>query len=213
MDVVAEAGDGALALELARRLEPDLMLVDVSMPEMDGLQATRAIKRELPDVAVLVLTAMDEPRSMSQAIEAGAAGYVLKSASTERIIGAVRRTLDGGSPLNQELAMRLIRNLTAGARENGGPAVSARPHSAEPSPLDALTPQEAAVLRLVVRGQTNPKIARRLLISVSTVKKHVHRIMTKLGVSDRTQAAVRALRLGFRAEGDAAEEPVGDARE
>ena len=210
LEVVGEAGNGREALGLCRRLRPDLVLMDVRMPEMDGLQATRAIKAELPSVAVLVVTTYENPDYLFEALKAGAAGYILKDAPKRQLLGSIRRVLDGEAPLNQELAAQLIRRLAEGAdptaqerRQQAGqprqePAVPPRPQGREaPPPLEALTPREVEVLQYLARGQTNPDIARTLSVSRGTVKVHVQHIIAKLGVSDRTQAAIRALDLGL----------------
>ena len=230
IEVIAEAQDGAQALSLCQELEPDLVLMDVRMPVMDGLEATRKIKQQMPHISVMMVTMHENPDYLFEAVKAGAAGYVLKDASGERLLGAVRRTLEGESPLNQELAMRLLTRL---ARErsgegteggSGGVSVVAaeeesRETGAEPlanhpettrseahqagsgesegtrgaEQIESLTPREVEVLRLLSQGQTNPQIAQNLLFSVSTVKAQVRSILSKLGVSDRTQAAVRAI--------------------
>jgi DNA-binding NarL/FixJ family response regulator len=116
LDVIAEANDGQQALTLCRELRPDLVLMDVRMPVMDGLEATRKIKQEMPKTSVMMVTMHENPDYLFEAVKAGAAGYVLKDASGERLLSAVRRTLEGESPLNQELAMRLLRRLS---RESG----------------------------------------------------------------------------------------------
>ncbi len=191
LEVVGEARDGQEALEMCRSLEPDLVLMDVRMPKSDGLEATRAIKEEMPKVSVVMVTMHENPDYLLEAIRAGAAGYILKDAEGERLVGAVRRTLNGESPLNEELAMRLLRSL---AREQEQSSQTA------PEP-PALTAQELEVLRLLALGQTNRQIARSLLSSVSTVKAHVRGTISKLGVSDRTQAVVRAIKLGLATSG------------
>src|SRR5688500_6044908 len=117
LEVIAEANDGQQALDLCRELEPDLVLMDVRMPVMDGLQATRKIKDEMPKTSVMMVTMHENPDYLFEAVKAGAAGYVLKDASGERLLGAVRRTLEGESPLNQELAMRLLVRLARERRE------------------------------------------------------------------------------------------------
>lgn len=232
IEVIAEARDGKQALDLCRELEPDLVLMDVRMPVMDGLQATRKIKQQMPKTSVMMVTMHENPDYLFEAVKAGAAGYVLKDASGERLLGAVRRTLDGESPLDQELAMRLLKRLArerrgegsggrsggtsreppedapAGHREVDGPLATrpAATHSGahEDGPggsaqsrcaeqMESLTPREVEVLKLLSQGQTNPQIAQNLLFSVSTVKAQVRSILSKLGVSDRTQAAVRAI--------------------
>jgi DNA-binding NarL/FixJ family response regulator len=206
LEVVAEAADGREASELCRRLRPELVLMDLRMPVMDGVAATLAIKRELPDTLVLILTALDEATSLSKSLEAGAAGYVLKYAPADRIIDAVRGTLAGGSPLDEKVAMGLLKHLmNSKAREQAnhkGDPAPGTPSNATGKrdrswPGDSLTRRELDIIGLVVRGQTNQQIARRLSISVSTVKRHVRHIGAKLGVCDRVQAAVRAVELGL----------------
>jgi DNA-binding NarL/FixJ family response regulator len=210
MEVVAEATDGQQALEFARTLKPDLVLMDVWMPRMGGLEATRAIKRELPRTVVLMMTASEEPNHLAEAIKAGAAGYVLKSAPHHQITDAIRAALDGETiPLNQEVARRLILDLMDQQSEEakplsdvvlpeGSPPALGEERSQGEDPLpSSLSAREVEVLRLMMRGLSNQQIARNLLISTSTVKKHVRRIISKLDVSDRTQAAVRAIELGL----------------
>ena len=199
LEVVGEARDGREAVELCRSLNPDLVLMDVRMPEMDGLEATRAIKAEQPSVGVLVVTTYDNPDYLLEAIKAGAAGYVLKDAPSRQLTNAMRRALEGESPLNQELATQLIRRL---AGESPQPAQEAAPSApgdaGAPPPFRAeLTSREVEVLALVARGKTNQEISESLFISKATAKVHVRRIIGKLGVSDRTQAVVRALELGL----------------
>jgi DNA-binding NarL/FixJ family response regulator len=216
LKVVAEAANGRQALELCRRLRPELVLMDLRMPEMDGIAATHAIKRECPATIVLILTALEGPTELSDSLGAGAAGYILKDASAAQITDAVLRVLAGESALDEEVAMRLLMSLIDREEEGtpqqkkkvdqkGGAAEGA--DSERPlvergqSPLaDSLTPREVEVLRLVVRGQTNHQISRNLFISVSTVKRHIRRINAKLGVTDRVQAAVRAIELGLLEE-------------
>jgi DNA-binding NarL/FixJ family response regulator len=231
IDVIAEANDGQQALDVCRELKPDLVLMDVRMPVMDGLQATKKIKQEMPKTSVMMVTMHENPDYLFEAVKAGAAGYVLKDASGERLLSAVRRTLDGESPLNQELAMRLLVRLSressggSPGEGSGGATQQTRqkapeegasegePLAAEPGAhqagsggsgqsrgveqMESLTPREVEVLRLLSQGQTNPQIAQNLLVSRGTVKIHVQHIISKLGVSDRTQAAVRAIEAGI----------------
>jgi two-component system, NarL family, response regulator LiaR len=234
IEVIAEANDGQQALNICRELKPDLVLMDVRMPVMDGLEATKKIKQEMPKTSVMMVTMHENPDYLFEAVKTGAAGYVLKDASGERLLSAVRRTLEGESPLNQELAMRLLKRLAResrgeGSSEGGSGRTSREPpeeapqeadrEGAEPltthpvatrtgahqagsggsaqsrgaAQIESLTPREVEVLKLLSQGQTNPEIAQNLLFSVSTVKAQVRSILSKLGVSDRTQAAVRAI--------------------
>ena len=184
--VVGEAANGWEAVKLCRRLRPDLVLMDLSMPEMDGFEATREIKREFPSTIVLVLTALEEPDYLLEALKAGASGYVLKHMSSQQIVGALRRVLEGECALNQEVAMQLLMRLIEEKQQTKRAAP-------KPSLSIPLSPREMEVLDLLVQGKSNQQIARELSISVSTVKNHVHRIITKLGVSDRVQAAILAI--------------------
>ena len=193
IEIVGEAVNGRQALLLCSRLRPDLILMDVRMPEMDGLAATKEVKQRYPETSVMMLTMHENPDYLLEALDAGAAGYVLKDAPADRLISAVHRTLNGESPLNQELATRLLRRLAEEKQQK--PYASPSKHR---EPLsEALTPRETEVLALLTTGQTNQQIAQTLTISRGTAKVHVERIIRKLGVSDRTQAAVRALELGF----------------
>ena len=195
IEVVGEASNGREAIERARLLRPDLVLMDVTMPIMGGLEATRRLKEEMPGVCVLMFTSHEEPGYLLEAIGAGAAGYVLKGAPASRLIGAIRRALGGESPLDQELAARLIRGLSekkAGDARREAPAGGGNRSLAEP-----LTRRELEVLGLMAQGRTNPEIARELVIARPTAKTHVERVIRKLGVSDRTQAVVRAIDLGL----------------
>ena len=196
LEVVGEAADGLDALEQARRLRPDVVLMDVTMPVMDGLEATRRLKAEMPGVCVLVVTSHEKPEYLLEAIQAGAAGYVLKDEPASRLVGAIRGALEGEPPLDQELAARLIRRLSVkvgdGRRCEEAVATSAR------HPLvDPLTKREFEVLALMAGGRTTQEIAEGLFISNSTARTYVRRVNVKLGTSDRNQAVVRAWVLGL----------------
>jgi DNA-binding NarL/FixJ family response regulator len=191
IEVVGEAANGQEALLLCSRLKPDLVLMDVRMPEMDGLVATREIKQRHPEISVMMVTMHENPDYLLEALKAGAAGYVLKDGLRQEVITAVRRVREGESSLDPELAARLLRRLaTEGDRRSEarlGNGVLVEP----------LTAREIEVLGLVQQGLSNRQVAEELFISRGTVKRHVENITAKLGVSDRTQAVVRALQLGI----------------
>jgi DNA-binding NarL/FixJ family response regulator len=188
IEVVGEATTGRETLALARQLQPDLVLMDIRMPDLDGLVATRAIKEEFPRMSVLIVTLSEDPDYLVEALRAGAGGYVLKDASRREVVMAVRQVLDGESPIDPKLAAQLIRRVSS---------IQAPPVEPPLRRGDALTNRELEVLRLVAEGKTNAVIAQSLFVSLGTVKVHVERIINKLGVSDRTQAAVRAAELGL----------------
>ena len=200
LEVVGEAQDGREAVEVCSRLRPDLVLMDVRMPGMDGLEATKEIKQRDPKTIVLVVTMHENPDYLLEAVKAGAAGYVLKGSPNSQVMGSIRRALEGEFPLNEELAMRVIHSLAGGGAQEASP--QPRPHERpEGPPPKPLARRELEVLRLVARGKTNQEIAQVLGLSALTVKTYVQRIIAKLGVSDRTQAAVRASELGLLASG------------
>ncbi len=187
LEVVGEAATGREAIDLTRKLEPDLVLMDIRMPDVDGLAATRAIKEALPRTSILIVTLSEDTDYLMEALRVGAAGFVLKDASRREVVLAVRQVLTGESPLDPKLSAQLIRRLAGKAPAKERPAVRG----------DDLTPRELEVLRLVAEGKTNAEIGQSLFVSVGTVKVHVERIIDKLGVSDRTQADVRAVELGY----------------
>jgi len=195
IEVVGEAADGREAVDLCEELRPDLVLMDVGMPKMDGMEATREIKARHPAVSVLVVTAHPSPDYVLDAVRAGAAGYLLKTATRDEIFDAVRSVLRNEFPLDKELTAHLIQRLAQEAAPQQGSAGPAARRRAEAP--DILTVREKEVLRLLAVGKTNRAIAQEMHLSLSTVKRHIERIIAKLGVSDRTQAAVRAAELGL----------------
>ncbi len=179
IEIVGEARDGQEALELARSLRPDVVLMDLVMPVMDGITATTAIRQELPDVEVLALTSVLEDASVSGAIRAGAIGYLLKNAAPDELRRAIKAAAAGQVQLSPEAAARLVREVRA------------------PKSPEALTAREVEVLSLLARGRANKEIARQLSVGEQTVKTHVSNILGKLGVPSRTQAALHAVRIGL----------------
>jgi DNA-binding NarL/FixJ family response regulator len=186
-DVVGEASTGAQAVAMSRSLRPDLVLMDLRMPEMDGLQATRLLKETLPATTVLILSMLEDAGLALEALKAGAAGYVLKNAGEAELRGAMRDALAGNLLVDRSLVRDVLWRVASDAPP-------AQPQTVE---QDGLSSRERQVLDLLTSGCTNRQIAERLVISSSTVKVHVEHILAKLGVGDRTQAAVRAIQLGY----------------
>ncbi len=193
IEVVGEASNGWESLALCSRLQPDLVLMDVRMPEMDGLAATREIKQQHTKISVLMVTMHENPDYLLEALKAGAAGYVLKDAHQHEIITAIHQVRRGDSPLDPQLAARVLRRVATKEvqHENVG-----KPQISGFSFIETLTPREQEVLEIMKLGWTNRQIAQKLFISPGTVKNHVEHIIAKLEASDRTQAVVRALELG-----------------
>ena len=193
LEVVGEAANGREALKLCHRTRPDLALMDVRMPEMDGLATTRAIKRRYPEVSVLILTMHEKQDYLLEAIRAGAAGYVLKDAPERELITAIRKVLEGETTLNRNLATELLRRLAREVREPAGGLAEL----GGAQPTQPVTSRERQILELMAQGKTNREIARDFVISTATVKRHVENLIAKLEASDRTQAVVRGLELGL----------------
>lgn len=182
MIVVGAASDGAEAVELAQQLRPDVVLMDLSMPEMDGVEATKRIREALPETKVIAFTSFSDRDLILRAIDAGAIGYLLKDADPEELLKGIRAAAEGESPLTPRAAQVVISARTS---ERSRPELSAR---------------EEEVLTLVASGQANKQVARRLDISEKTVKAHLSKIFQRIGVSDRTQAALWAERHGLLKE-------------
>jgi DNA-binding NarL/FixJ family response regulator len=180
IEVVAEAADGVAALDAADRLVPDVVLMDIKMPGIDGIEATRQLTRRQPGVRVVILTTFDRDRLVYDALTAGASGFLLKDTPTAQLVAGVRAAARGEELLAPSITRRLIATFTRTDR------------SAPPPGYDRLTEREREVLVLVARGLSNDEIARELFVGLQTVKTHVARMLAKLGARDRVQAVVLA---------------------
>jgi DNA-binding NarL/FixJ family response regulator len=182
MELVASVANGAEAVAICRSATPDVMLMDLEMPVLDGIEATRAILVEAPGTAVLVLTSFSDRRRITGALDAGAVGYLLKDASAEEVVRGIRTAAAGGSPLDPRAARSLLEAKSA------------------PDPLAGISPREREVLVLLLDGMPNKLIARRLGISEKTVKSHLTSVFRRIGVTDRVQAILWIERQGLRSD-------------
>jgi DNA-binding NarL/FixJ family response regulator len=180
IEVVGEAGNGKEAVELARNLNPDLILMDLIMPEMDGIQATRIIKGEKPEIKILMLTSFADQEHVIPAIEAGASGYQLKDIQPDELVASIRKIMSGEDQLHPRATTLVLKHLSSNRRER--------------KPLDELTKREMEVLKEIASGKSNKEIATSLFITEKTVKTHVSNVLAKLELADRTQAALFAVR-------------------
>jgi len=188
IEVVGEAQDGQEAIQKVRTLEPDVILMDVSMPRMGGVEATRQIKREFPHIGIIALTMYDEQQYIFDLVRAGATGYLLKDTESSQIVEAIRAIYRGESLIHPSVASKILAEFSLLAQKKGK----------KPSWEDHdLTEREVTVLRLVADGKTNKEIANNLNLSEKTVKNHVRNIFHKLQVYDRTQAAILGIRKGI----------------
>ncbi|MEA3340460.1 MAG: response regulator transcription factor [Chloroflexota bacterium] len=179
LEIVGEAKNGVEALRLAHQLKPDVVLMDLLMPEMDGVAATEAIRRELPDVEVIALTSVLEDKAIFDAIRVGAISYLLKDTEGDKLCEAIKAAAAGQVRLSPQVAARLMREVRA------------------PESPEALTKREIEVLRVLARGLSNKEIAAALFITEKTVKTHVSNVLSKLDLPSRTRAALYALRIGL----------------
>jgi DNA-binding NarL/FixJ family response regulator len=183
-ELVGEAGDGNRAVEMARELMPDVILMDISMPGIDGLEATRRIKAEMPYVRIVILTVSESDDSLFEAIKSGAQGYLLKTVEPEALLSTVSAVFRGEASISGAMAARLLQDLARESRPSPPPA----------PPVARLTQREREVLRLVAQGKSNKEIASALDIAENTVKNHLKNILEKLHLENRVQAATFALR-------------------
>jgi DNA-binding NarL/FixJ family response regulator len=203
LEVVGMAGDGEEALALTERLiaaqrTPDVVLMDVRMPHLDGITATRIVKERWPAIHVVILTTFDDRESIHAGLQAGAQGYVLKDITTEQLAAAIRAVAQGQVLLHPEVASAVLASLSPIASTPSEPALAARATAAAGTGMMVpLTEREREILALLARGASNREISQTLFIASGTVKNHLSNIMGKLGVRDRTQAALKARELGL----------------
>jgi len=190
IDVVDEAATGREALNLFNRWKPDIVLMDLVMPEMDGIQAIQAIMEVHPEAKILVLTSFATDNKVFPAIKAGASGYLLKDSDSDELVRSIREVQRGESSIDPKIARKLLREL------------SDPPPQTPPPEVDPLTERELEVLKLVARGQSNSEISKQLVISEGTVRTHVSNILGKLHLASRTQATLYALRKGLASLND-----------
>jgi two-component system, NarL family, response regulator LiaR len=186
MEVVAEAADGEEAIRLAGTAKPDVAIIDIAMPHVDGIEATKQIKTLYPSIAILILSAYDDDQFVFSLLEAGAAGYLLKSIRGKELVEAVRRVHVGESVLHPAIARKVLNRFVPTAAK-----------ASAQKPIDVLSEREIEVLRLATRGLSNQQIADELYLSLRTVQAHLGHIFNKLKVSSRTEAVVHALKEGW----------------
>lgn len=195
-EVIGQYGDGRAAVDAALRLRPDVVLLDITMPELSGLEALEQIRAEWPEARVVILTASDDDESLFRASAAGACGYLLKSLKADEFVDMLRGLERGEAAMTRQTTARLLAGLSR---------ASAQPHSPGP---EALTPQEVRLLQFMADGLANKAIAQAMGLSENTVKYHIKNIMQKLGVHNRTEAAAYAIRTGLHRPGG--DYPRGD---
>jgi DNA-binding NarL/FixJ family response regulator len=205
VEVVGSAADGEEALAMVAELRPDVVLMDLRMPRMDGVEATRRLVASDPDVKVVVLTTFTDDRSVIDALRAGALGYLTKDAGAEEILEALRRVTSGQAALDPAVQRQLVEAIASGTEPEPSdrpepsdqPEPSDRSERSEASPPDRLTPREAEVLALIAEGLSNTEIAGRLFVSEATVKSHINHLLAKIDARDRAQAVAYAYRHGL----------------
>ncbi|MGZ3634356.1 MAG: response regulator, partial [Parachlamydiaceae bacterium] len=181
LDIIVEAGNGKEAVELAKLLKPDIILMDLVMPEMDGIQATKIIKREQPEIKIMMLTSFSDQDHVIPALEAGASGFQLKDIQPDELVTSIKKIMGGENQLHPKATSHLLANLSNKSKQ-------------EKNLLEELTKRELDVLKEIAKGKSNKEIASSLFITEKTVKTHVSNLLAKLELADRTQAALYAVR-------------------
>lgn len=192
LEVVGTAADGREAITVVQREHPDVVLMDVRMPQLDGVAATRELLRLRPELGVIILTTFDDDEYVFEGLKAGARGYMLKDTSAEEIVAAVRAVAAGEALIQPSIARKVVAEFSRLASGAGRQSVAAAPRDTAASLDEPLTEREHEVLRALVDGLSNREIAERLVITEGTVKNHVSSLLAKLGVRDRTQAVLKA---------------------
>lgn len=177
IEIVGEGSDGLEAVKLAKKYHPQVILMDISMPSMNGIEATRRISSEFPEIEIIILSVYDDDQYINAALEAGASGYLLKSVEAKELRDAIIKVASGGSALSPTIARKVLSRISRGGGDEHG-----------------LSEREIQVLHMVAKGLSNKLIARELFISVRTVEAHLHNIFEELGVSSRTEAVTKAVR-------------------
>jgi len=189
LEVLGEAGNGEDGLEAAKLLKPDVILMDLRMPTMNGVEATRRVRQLLPSTRVLVLTTFEDDEEIFSAMKAGASGYILKASPADKLVEAIRAVMQGGTPLEPSIASKLMTEFSRLSERSSETASQRLP--------DPLSDRELDVLRALCDGLTNKEIGSKLGLTEGTVKNHMTQVLGKLGALDRTQAALRAHKLGL----------------
>lgn len=194
IDLIAEADNGKKGVELALKLNPDVVLMDIGLPEMDGIQATSIIKKSNPNIRVLIFTSREAEDDVFDSLASGADGYIMKGADEEQLISAIKAVAEGTAWLDPAIARLVLSNVR---RQNAVQVTGVVPSNNLAKNTYGLTDRELEVLALIVEGLNNSEIAKRLVITISTAKAHVHSILQKLYVTNRTQATIQAVKEGL----------------